>query len=441
MIGMCPNNMKFNDTIGRCIPRVDESRYTIRIYDESENCGIMIPDCNKDGKFPVPANCSFYYDCQRNNHNYLQYVYKCPCETMYHPDLHRCVPMTNCYVDHYAMFDRFDDEFFPKCVLQGQFRTSRNCNLYYRCVPNMDGSFFQIRYECPAMMFYNIELERCQTKYLTNCDYIPWRTIVKNYALKHDLSCDHCEPLYTTSISTLNTTISTNGPCTCSPTTECFRSTTVPMFDTTNGTSSTPEGTTDPTDITSTFFRTRSDTEDISQTETYTNSISTTDSGATITDTTHPTDEIENPEVTSSVESSTTDPDERTTSAQYSTHSSSEDYDSYEIFTWDDRSWRRTKTPPAFPSQATAFKKNGTLDQPVRCVNNRQGGLTCDGVEGNPNGWIEIPGYSIRYQRRVGNGDKPNKQLNADVNLRLRYPQMYRFEAYPKRRKVEVINS
>lgn len=40
---------KFNETLGRCVPRIDELQETIRIYDESENCGIMIPDCNKDG--------------------------------------------------------------------------------------------------------------------------------------------------------------------------------------------------------------------------------------------------------------------------------------------------------------------------------------------------------------------------------------------------------
>lgn len=118
------------------------------------------------GKFPVPSNCSFYYDCQRNNYNYLQYVYKCPYETMYHPDLHRCVTMTKCYVslkmgkivdgkfnilnsqvDHYDILDRFDYDYFPKCIVPGQFRTSSHCNLFYRCIPNMDGSFFQIRYE------------------------------------------------------------------------------------------------------------------------------------------------------------------------------------------------------------------------------------------------------------------------------------------------------
>ncbi|XP_065077696.1 uncharacterized protein LOC135700957 [Ochlerotatus camptorhynchus] len=770
MIGMCPTNMKFNETLGQCILPANKPHDTIRIYDESENCDVMIPNCNKDGKFPVPSNCSFYYDCQRNNHNYLQYVYKCPYETMYHPDLHRCVTMTKCYVDHYDILDRFDYDYFPKCIVQGQFRTSRHCNLFYRCIPNMDGSFFQIRYECPPMMYYDIEKERCYMGYYTNCEYMPWDKIVKDYVFKHNLKIDNCIPKHTTAISTLNTTITTSS---CSSTTEIsINSTnTYPTTQTTDSTVSpytvsstsgiatdTESTTSDETEVTDSTENssvtepessttpyteatdsqeTETDTDTtISQTDerTITNEFSTTPdtrtettddhtsvtdtsstgesetvtmessdtttghssnetstsistiteeistaittetatsdttkmksysitstsetklptettqatSGNTKTDTstsltskqtsgsttkvpytskqpttvntyetssktytsapitskqttgsttnvsytsqqpttgntngtstktytttpitskqatgsttnvsytsqqpttgntneittkTYTTTPITSKQVTGSTttifytsqqpttgntnetstktytttritskqttESSTavsSTSQQPTTSTKYSTRtskdSSSEEYDSYEEFTWDDVAWNRhhrtSKIPYGHPTPSTkkprahfhpnpppfdypdsnywddshshesaksstsvkyssttyplsshagdpdTSESNESNSRPVRCYNNRQGGLTCDGVKGKPGGWFELPGYLLRYRKRSGEDEAPNKKMNGELNLRLRYPNTYKLEAYPKqKRRVE----
>nr|XP_029729035.1 uncharacterized protein LOC109408248 [Aedes albopictus]XP_029729036.1 uncharacterized protein LOC109408248 [Aedes albopictus] len=393
MIGMCPNDMKFNETLGRCVPRMDKLQQTIRIYDESENCGIMIPDCNKDGKFPVPSNCSYYYDCQRNSHNYFQYVYRCPWATMYHPDLHRCIPMANCYVDHYDMFDRFDYELFPKCVLRGQFRTSRNCNLYYRCIPNMDGSFFQIRYECPPMMYYNVDLERCQTKYFTHCNYIPWHTIVKEYALKHDLSCDTYEPQHTTSISTLNTTISTSVSSTEASTSE---------------TNITEPNATILTTTLNTETSEPQETDSQLTSSTMTNDISTTPYGETESDTTDSisvetteTGGTEDTEPTKTTEGyrSTDSTDSVTEITNSETQSTTEEEEDYIDFTWDDGAW-----------------------DPLS----------------KPDDLLDLPGYYIRYQKQLVDGAMSDERLNADVSLRLRYPNAYRIVAYPKKRKADT---
>ncbi|XP_055629603.1 uncharacterized protein LOC129770666 [Toxorhynchites rutilus septentrionalis] len=212
MIGMCPTDMVFSEIEKKCVQKNENSTPTIRIYDESKDCGVVIPNCNSAGIFSVPSNCSYYYDCQQFNYDYHQYVYKCPHQTMFHPDLHRCTTMTRCYPDHYDIFDRFDYDYFPRCVLPGQFRTSKDCSLYYRCIPNMDGSFFQIRYECPPTMFYDRETERCEMRQSDKCEYIIWDDIINDYASKHNMSnnIDHLQN--TTVISTINTTIATSSP-------------------------------------------------------------------------------------------------------------------------------------------------------------------------------------------------------------------------------------
>ncbi|XP_058465322.1 mucin-2-like [Malaya genurostris] len=227
MIGMCPSEMTFDETQKHCVQTNETLPNTVRVYDESHDCDVMIPNCNEAGIFPVPSNCTFFFDCQEYPHGYHQYVFKCPFQTMFHPDLHRCIPMTRCYHDQFEIFNHFSGEYFPKCTVRGQFRTSNDCNLYYRCIPNMDGSFFQIRYECPPTMQYSIERERCVPRYTENCYYMPLDKIILDYTERHNISYDDGGTHHTTSISTINTTITTNGPCTCTtpaPTSECFAS-------------------------------------------------------------------------------------------------------------------------------------------------------------------------------------------------------------------------
>ncbi|XP_055531529.1 uncharacterized protein LOC129722246 isoform X2 [Wyeomyia smithii] len=229
MIGMCPTDMVFNETEGRCVERNWTSAKTIRVYDESENCDVVVPNCNQPGVFPVPSNCSFYYDCQEYRHGYQQFVYRCPYHTMYHPELHRCTTMTRCYPIPYEIFDRFSGEYFPQCVARGQFRTSNDCNLYYRCIPNMDGSYFQIRYECPPSMEYSVELERCVPRHTDECRCLPLVKIISDYLAKHNLTDCESVPRLTTAVSTINTTITASGRCSCTtstPSSECSLATT-----------------------------------------------------------------------------------------------------------------------------------------------------------------------------------------------------------------------
>uniref|UniRef100_A0A182QFP9 Chitin-binding type-2 domain-containing protein n=1 Tax=Anopheles farauti TaxID=69004 RepID=A0A182QFP9_9DIPT len=82
-----------------------------------------------------------------HNYNFHQYVYQCPPGTFFHPDLQKCSSSNKCYEAQEDILHNFSKEYFPECHILGQFRTAKDCSLYYRCVPNMDGSFYQIRYE------------------------------------------------------------------------------------------------------------------------------------------------------------------------------------------------------------------------------------------------------------------------------------------------------
>lgn len=337
---------------------------------------------------------------------------------------------------------------------------------------------------CPPMTFYNVDLERCQTKYLTHCEYTPWNKIVKDYAEKHDLRCDTYEPQPTTSICTLNTTISmsistteatliSTNTTTASVTTETIHSTTSnaetndseetdseivsstianePSTNSSDETESINTETTYETEYTEPTNATDGhETSDVTEPDSDTTSSGTditTDSENTDDDTTSSiTDEQSSPTVTHSSSSTVTSnpltsytiPYTKSTSKYTRPYRSSEEYDSYEIFTWDDNSWRPTKSPSDPTDESNASEKNDSNDRPVRCFNNQHGGLTCEGIEGKPGGWLELPGYSIRYQKRPGASGKKNQRLNADVSLRLRYPHAYRFEAYPKKRNVDT---
>uniref|UniRef100_A0A182YEI7 Uncharacterized protein n=1 Tax=Anopheles stephensi TaxID=30069 RepID=A0A182YEI7_ANOST len=148
MIGLCPENTAFSDTEKRCIGQTPTNQpNTIKVHDESQNCNIVVPDCSGVGLFPIPSNCSFYFKCQEHNYNFHQYVYQCPAGTFFHPDLQKCSSSNKCYEAQEEILHNFSKDYFPECHIHGQFRTAKDCTLYYRCVPTMDGSFYQIRYE------------------------------------------------------------------------------------------------------------------------------------------------------------------------------------------------------------------------------------------------------------------------------------------------------
>uniref|UniRef100_A0A182IZA3 Uncharacterized protein n=1 Tax=Anopheles atroparvus TaxID=41427 RepID=A0A182IZA3_ANOAO len=147
MIGLCPDSTVFSDTEKRCIMQTNNPPSTIKVHDESQNCNIIVPDCNGVGLFPIPSNCSFYFKCQEHNYDFYQYIYQCPPGKVFHPDLLRCSSSNKCYDGHEDILNNFNKDYFPECYILGLFRTAKDCSLYYRCVPNMDGSFYQIRYE------------------------------------------------------------------------------------------------------------------------------------------------------------------------------------------------------------------------------------------------------------------------------------------------------
>ncbi|XP_035787859.1 uncharacterized protein LOC118464530 [Anopheles albimanus] len=213
MIGLCPDNTVFSDTEKRCITHTSVNiPSTIKVHDEAQNKSIAIPDCNGVGLFPIPSNCSFYFRCQEHNYNFHQYVYQCPSGTFFHPDLQKCSSSNKCYDGHEDILYRFNTDYFPECQVHGQFRTAKDCTLYYRCVPNMDGSFYQIRYECPYQMYYNIDRELCMPDHFQYCEYISQEKIVQDYKRKHDLANTTCDPQPTTVISALNTHITSIAP-------------------------------------------------------------------------------------------------------------------------------------------------------------------------------------------------------------------------------------
>uniref|UniRef100_A0A2Y9D1J5 Chitin-binding type-2 domain-containing protein n=1 Tax=Anopheles dirus TaxID=7168 RepID=A0A2Y9D1J5_9DIPT len=212
MIGLCPDNTVFSDTEKRCITQTLNRPNTIKMHDESKNCNIIVPDCSGVGLFPIPSNCSFYFKCQEHNYNFHQYVYQCPQGTFFHPDLQKCSSSNKCYEAQEDILHNFSKDYFPECHIFGQFRTAKDCSLYYRCVPNMDGSFYQIRYECPYKMYYNIEKECCVREQFQCCDYIPHERIIENYKQQHSLDSTTLDPQPTTVISAINTKITSSMP-------------------------------------------------------------------------------------------------------------------------------------------------------------------------------------------------------------------------------------
>uniref|UniRef100_A0A182MT98 Chitin-binding type-2 domain-containing protein n=1 Tax=Anopheles culicifacies TaxID=139723 RepID=A0A182MT98_9DIPT len=212
MIGLCPENTVFSDTEKRCIGQMVNQPNTIKVHDESQNCNIIVPDCSGVGLFPIPSNCSFYFKCQEHNYNFHQYVYQCPPGTFFHPDLQKCSSSNKCYEAQEEILHNFSKDYFPECHIYGQFRTAKDCTLYYRCVPNIDGSFYQIRYECPYKMYYNIEKEICVPEHLQCCDYVPYERIIENYKQQHKIDSCTLNPLPTTVISAINTKITSSVP-------------------------------------------------------------------------------------------------------------------------------------------------------------------------------------------------------------------------------------
>nr|XP_040241106.2 uncharacterized protein LOC120961456 [Anopheles coluzzii] len=212
MIGVCPDNTVFSDTEKRCIGETLNQPNTIKVHDESQNCNIIVPDCSGVGLFPIPSNCSFYFKCQEYNYNFHQYVYQCPPGTFFHPDLQKCSSTNKCYEAQEEILHNFSKEYFPECLIYGQFRTAKDCTLYYRCVPNIDGSFYQIRYECPYKMSYNIEKELCVPEHLQCCEYIPHERIIEQYKVQHSIDSTTLLPQPTTVISAINTKITSSIP-------------------------------------------------------------------------------------------------------------------------------------------------------------------------------------------------------------------------------------
>uniref|UniRef100_A0A182TZS0 Chitin-binding type-2 domain-containing protein n=1 Tax=Anopheles melas TaxID=34690 RepID=A0A182TZS0_9DIPT len=202
----------FSDTEKRCIGETLNQPNTIKVHDESQNCNIIVPDCSGVGLFPIPSNCSFYFKCQEYNYNFHQYVYQCPPGTFFHPDLQKCSSTNKCYEAQEEILHNFSKEYFPECLIYGQFRTAKDCTLYYRCVPNIDGSFYQIRYECPYKMSYNIEKELCVPEHLQCCEYIPHERIIEQYKVQHSIDATTLLPQPTTVISAINTKITSSIP-------------------------------------------------------------------------------------------------------------------------------------------------------------------------------------------------------------------------------------
>ncbi|XP_053687697.1 uncharacterized protein LOC128737153 [Sabethes cyaneus] len=529
MIGMCPSDMVFDETEGKCVERKGTPPSTVRVYDESENCDVVIPNCNQAGVFAVPSNCSFYYDCQEYRHGYQQFVYRCPYHTMYHPDLHRCTTMTRCYPIPYEIFDRFSGEYFPRCVVRGQFRTSNDCSLYYRCIPNMDGSYFQIRYECPPSMQYSEESERCIPKHSDECLYLPLDKIISNYLAKHNLSDGECFPQLTTAVSTINTTIIAHGHCSrttlmsgseCSLTTTKLERTTKTLPIRTTPTSRTRKSTLMTTPKTTTHDTTHTIrvTQPVTQPSTslsteLTDSSEETTTDEDITETEPPimSTEISIPTSTSlpntniltantntTVQPNTITDDEGTTPHEDETETdearaSSEEENatavtdatdkSGEFFTWDEGFERRAKlfttttsstttttvtptttvhtsgTTPCiqfgsneseFPdsdywdkslsreswesaTESTEDSNSSSKCKKVYCLNSKSGGLSCDDVTGTQRGRMMIPGYIIRYRQRSNADIKRDPQLDAGIELRLRFPNSYRIEAIARK--------
>ncbi|KXJ78613.1 hypothetical protein RP20_CCG004115 [Aedes albopictus] len=139
-----------------------------------------------------------------------------------------------------------------------------------------------------------------------------------------------------------------------------------------------------------------------------TNDISTTPYGETESDTTDSisvetteTGGTEDTEPTKTTEGyrSTDSTDSVTEITNSETQSTTEEEEDYIDFTWDDGAW-----------------------DPLS----------------KPDDLLDLPGYYIRYQKQLVDGAMSDERLNADVSLRLRYPNAYRIVAYPKKRKADT---
>uniref|UniRef100_A0A182RF55 Chitin-binding type-2 domain-containing protein n=1 Tax=Anopheles funestus TaxID=62324 RepID=A0A182RF55_ANOFN len=216
MIGLCPENTVFSDTEKRCIGQTFKSTQHDQVHDESRNCNIIVPDCSGVVKFPFFQDCFQYHQIVLFTLNvqnittisintFISVLRELSSILIYKSVHHLANAMKRRQVItgkttlstilksvfqlqfKEEILHNFSKDYFPECHMYGQFRTAKDCMLYYRCVPNIDGSFYQIRYECPYNMYYNIEKEICVPEHLQCCDYIPHERIIENYKQQHNI--------------------------------------------------------------------------------------------------------------------------------------------------------------------------------------------------------------------------------------------------------------
>ncbi|XP_017134022.1 mucin-2 isoform X1 [Drosophila elegans] len=160
----CRNLESFNSSSGRCVQHVPQHRPDH-----------MLPQCQKEGRFPHPHDCKVYYRCDKNRTH--PWLFACPEGTIFSPVERKCLPGDQCPSTEISESGSYIPQNceikFPECAEEGTFRSPTDCALYYTCRLQESGTYLQTRFKCPGSNSFDLERKLCRPRHEVDClDYV-----------------------------------------------------------------------------------------------------------------------------------------------------------------------------------------------------------------------------------------------------------------------------